>query len=311
MAGQTSACRVELDSGAQRHPPDEPTSGVFLRPLVLQRLPDVAPRLPAKDAAEYRWYLRSEDPLVGIGETSFSSQLERAAVLVRGSKPCRKCGGSAKTWRPGTGFSPAAGGSYRTALMRMQHREWKRLRAELERSGKTMPVGLRPSDLFSELPALLCKTCANCRGVGWVERKFRRRHQVTARPTGSSKHGSTSSVQLNDVAIARFGKVSRRERLVCGVSPLAAAVLKAYYWPGREESITNIWPLTETGQRLLADNLLKADPLEYFHNEREVQRTKPSFQRGADLAACAREAPARFAHACEVWNSFGPLVQVD
>ena len=165
-------------------------------------LDTVSSTLAVEDARDLRWFFRG-DSTAGPQQSTFSAQLERAAMFSFGSKPCRRCGGRNKPEKPGTGFVPKDGTPYWRALRAYR----KRMVRELGIAGQYKASVLR--EMFSELPALACRECPACNGRGWIARtgRAKSRGPITARPTGSSREvGGHASVAIPDeVDIERHG----------------------------------------------------------------------------------------------------------
>lgn len=248
---------------------------------------------------------------MAIEESTFAKQLERASLLGRSFRPCKRCGGRRAPWRLGTGFIPLDSTvSYREALRRYQQREAKLAGlaiaqgfnvARLQALGIEVISQRRANELFPELPPLKCRECSTCNGLGIVDRALRSGGPATARPTGSSKHGSAGpSVTLDETALERHGRVSRRLKAVRARLPLSEDVLRAYYEPGG--SYAAVWVFTEAGQKMLADNPRKLHPEQLFDNLREQEQGIHDFGRKTLLDAAQRQA-IELVKACgRQWN---------
>jgi hypothetical protein len=276
-------------------------------------------RIPAQDAMDLRW--RFTNPaLVSVPEPGFSGQLERMAVFSFGVRPCIKCGGSSRgEGRDGTGWAPAGKYSklsYAVAL-RQYRSEQVATHGLIVLSGKganvfgLLDLGDRSitqqalADLYPSLPEEACKQCPACKGDGVVHRKTRRSAAITARPMGSSVdgNGTAPSVDVDVVALIRYGRVSRLLERVAGVSLLARVLIEVYFSDGGG-SVDALWEFTQSGLAMLQSlpNPRGLPPDALFGDERNLQRTQPTEARRHALARVEAEANREWDAACRVWN---------
>jgi hypothetical protein len=221
---------------------------------------------------------------------AFGNQLDVASAFGFGSIPCVRCGGRIRKrkrggkdvvvdWRDGTGLAPkdhfGKRVSYATALADYRKRMQKELGIVL--SSKPVPkpeLGFDPAQLwrasvdafaaqgkrlmtdadfravFEKLPENLCQPCRICQGIGVVPRRAAAHAEVTAYPTGSSKHGGTEeradlwalSERMSKGGVIRdgAGRIGTRELEryqevaaimadVAGMSEMALLSLEEYY----------------------------------------------------------------------------------
>lgn len=283
----------------------------------------VPSRIDAKDAADLRWRFRNP-PLVGVPESGFSGQLERASHFSLGMQPCVKCGGSVRDDRKGSGFAPAGKYlkfSYRRALT-LYRRDWCKqngytvvsqrsidmlgLFAEAGEAAKKMITPERLAEVIPDIPEKYCRYCPRCEGDGEVERRRAGKTPVTASPTGSSKggNGAPASPVIDVVSLVRYGKISRLLEKVMSVSPWARGAIEVYMSEGGG-STHALWPFSDAGQRFLdtLPNPQGLPPDALFENERAAQETSPTDERRHALAAIVREVSERWDEACRVWNA--------
>jgi len=187
-------------------------------------------RIDAEDEAELRWFMRGPIVAsVARSSGAFGNQLEVASAFGYGSIPCIRCGGRFRKrkrggkenvvdWRDGTGLAPkdhfGKRVTYATALAdyrkRMQKEHgivlmskpaprdgidpesaWNAIREAFDAQGKHLMTDAAFRSLFDHLPEQLCQPCRVCQGIGVVPRRAAAHVEVTAYPTGSSKHGGT------------------------------------------------------------------------------------------------------------------------
>lgn len=294
-------------------------------------------RISALHAIELRWRFENP-PLVGLPESGFSGQLERAALFSAfGMQPCKKCGGTraspdgGTTEKNGTGWAPCgryATLSYREALRRFRRDYAKKNRisvvkhqrsvdlmgvlfddlseSERNKPGKTTWLTeARFHELIDSLPLEVCRQCPACGGDGMVERRSRAMKPVTAQPTGSSKSGSGKepSVTLNETALVRYGWLTRVLDAVTRRSHWSRGAVEVYFSEGGG-STAALWRYTEEGQKFLKKlpNKLNLPPDALFEEERELQKKSPTLARERSLAAIIRETEERWDEACRTWN---------
>jgi hypothetical protein len=149
-----------------------------------------------------------------------------------GSLPCRRCGGRWRSrrrngkdagveWRDGTGLCPkdhfGKRVSYATALaayrarMQREHRIvlsskpvpkpelgidgeelWEASVAAFKAQDKKLMTDAAFRSMFDRVPEELCQPCRMCQGIGVIPRRAAAHVEITAYPTGSSKHGATA-----------------------------------------------------------------------------------------------------------------------
>lgn len=221
---------------------------------------------------------------------SFGAQLEIASAYGYGSVPCRRCGGRWRMrrkngrdvlvdWRDGTGLCPrdhfgkrvtyaSALAAYRQKMQREHaivlssvptpkpdsgvtgEQLWDSMVEAFARQGKALMTDAAFRALFDRLPEELCRPCQACGGIGVVPRRAAAHVEVTAYPTGSSKHGTTARRKDPEAAIAdmnergvvadgfglvAMGELARYREMhevmadVARLSPLAAVSLEEFY----------------------------------------------------------------------------------
>lgn len=291
-----------------------------------QRLAKVSAVLSDADTKELKWYLRADrDGMYVPDGSSFGAQIERAAMFKVGSKPCKVCGGKKRPERPGTGFAPRDGERYIVALRKFRKAEAKRLKVTLtttERQAASLRlcgIDAYPRKtwalFYDQLPPLLCAECVACQGRGWIVRvSTRRTRPVTARPTGSSKHGSVPSTQMDEESLSRAAKVSRRLGLVGEKDKRAAAALVRWFSPSGGSSGA-LWVLVPCGKTMLKRNHLKLPDEQFFSNLRDTlaltigTQDKDQQSRNAKLRklieGATEQADELFEEACRLWNEVG------
>lgn len=220
---------------------------------------------------------------------AFGNQLEIASAFGFGSLPCRRCGGKFRArkrgaketivdWRDGTGLAPkdhfgkrvtyaAALADYRKRMQR-EHRIvlsskptpkpetgldaeqlWQGSVAAFKAQGKRLMTDAAFRSLFDRLPESLCQPCRPCQGIGVVPRRAAAHVEVTAYPTGSSKHGSgkpdesmgsvktkngrswltDGPVTVSFTEIERYREMHTALADVAKLSPIALYSLEEYY----------------------------------------------------------------------------------
>jgi len=220
---------------------------------------------------------------------AFGNQLEIASEFGFGSLPCRRCGGRYRTrkrggkdtivdWRDGTGMAPkdhfGHRVSYSAALadhrkrMQQKHRivlmskptprpgsgvdpenAWAAIGKAFAAQGKRLMTDAAFRALFDRLPDELCQPCRGCQGIGVVPRRAAAHVEVTAYPTGSSKHGVGKSddamgslkskngrtwltegpVTVSFTELDRYQDVHTIFADIAGMSALALESLEEYY----------------------------------------------------------------------------------
>lgn len=298
----------------------EPSLGVKPDFREHQRLARTSAVIGDQDVKDLRWYLAGgANDAYSPQASTFGALLERASLLNLGSRPCRNCGGKRRPEKAGTGFVPRDGTRYVVALKNFRRSEAKRLNVSLTATPrqaaalKLVGIDAYPKKLwnefYTELPHLLCRMCTTCNGRGWVEhhRKDRKR-QVTARPTGSSKHGGTTfTVETDEEALTRSGKVSRKLRQVREIDPVAAAAIARYYGP-EGGGLGSLWHLTAAGKTLLRRNHLGLSVDHFFSNERAAEQAKAKNLEKGDsrrrklFESATEQASELFEAACRLWN---------
>lgn len=282
-------------------------------------------RIPSAQARDLHWYF-GETLIAGIAIASdMGAMLERAEIYAVHLAPCKRCGGSVKDDRPGTGWS-AKHGSYAKAL-RDWHRDlakekgfmlfenqealdkWRGFFDLLNDAGSKGPALVLRAQLDTELPPGKTKRCQRCAGSGMIlRRRNTRAGEITANPTGSSAHGNPDAMHaIDDQGLQRWGKVNRWLGSVCEESPLARVALGMYYSP-TGGSIGALWELTNTGEAFLASepNPLGLQPERLMLNARDTQVSEPTAARAAMLSRLARECAEVWEHACAVFVRLNP-----
>lgn len=241
-------------------------------------------KISGKDAAELREYFA---PRV-IGECKSSTQvaIERLQTYGQPLSACEKCGGDRQARVAGTGF-----------IASRRAKAKARKQASLEYKAKGLPAPM--ADMV----------CPNCGGLGWTDKGPRPRQgrRITARPKGSSRTVNVAEPNIGDFGdFVAYRRVSRRLEDVRLRSPLAAAVLSAYY-DGGEECLLRVWTFTEAGQKLLERSAVsvRKNPRRVFEGEIRQQEAAPHLERQALLERAAREASRLVELAHALWNIAG------
>ena len=250
---------------------------------------------------------------------AFGNQLEIASAYGYGSLPCRRCGGrwrarmrngrpSVVDWRDGTGLCPrdhfGKKVSYASALaayrVRMQREYrivlsskptprpgldvtveqiWQGSVAAFAAQGKRLMTDSEFRSLFDRLPEELCHPCRACQGIGVIPRRAAAHVEITAYPTGSSKHGTTArrkdpqkaladmsdrGVVADGFGLVAMGELERYREVheviadMARLSPIAAVSLEEYYG-GPTSFATHD---RKSGQRALTDMVTELYGLE-------------------------------------------------
>jgi hypothetical protein len=230
----------------------------------------------------------------GYGEpwSRMVAVLERGPTLI----PCRMCGGRRRRlpgvnppeWQEvgGCGWVTRSGG-----VPSPRQTDWQRW-------------ALRALNLPRPEPAEFL--CPSCHGRGWVPSKRRRsvrREDVTAWPTGSSKHGDVPSA--GTVLADPSGEVTR------WLSRLGSERLTLEVWfrSGREKLM--LWALTPAGTRLLRqcpDDLEERclHPIQWLDNERAAAREQERHRNRALIEAAELQALDLLERAAASWNRVCP-----
>jgi hypothetical protein len=303
MASQTSA--VERVSVGLPHD----------RPSLLFGSPT---RIAAADAIDLRWYFRNP-PLVGVPESGFSGQLERAAAFSFGVMGCTKCGGRrTEPTRDGSGYAPSGKlgkVGYAAAWSLAMQELAKRDRFLIVTPGGADMLGLLGSiktvtweelrEAHPYIPDYMCHQCPRCQGSGTVERRAGKKKPITARPTGGSMQGGGSAPTAtvhDDSGVVRYGRISRLLEAVGRRSLWSRMAIEIYFSEGG--SVVALWRYTDAGRSWLdrLPNPAKLAPDALFENERAAQKANPTEARQRMLAAVVQEADERWDEACRAWN---------
>lgn len=233
---------------------------------------------------------------------AFGNQLEIASAYGYGSLPCRRCGGRWRTrrragkatvvdWRDGTGLCPkdhfgkrvtyaAALADYRQRMQRTHaivlsskptpkpgsgidgEQLWQGSVEAFRAQGKQLMTEEAFRAAFDRVPEELCQPCRPCQGIGVIPRRAAAHVEITAYPTGSSKHGTTarrkdpqaaveamggSGVVNDGFGIVAMGELARYREVhevvadVASMSPIAAVALEEYYSePGGQRALDEL-----------------------------------------------------------------------
>ncbi len=292
----------------------------YERPSLLFGSPS---RIPAADAIDLRWYFRNP-PLVGVPESGFSAQLERAAVFSFGVMACLKCGGRRSSpERDGSGWQPIGKLGklgYSTALKQYRADQAKLAGLLVVNAESAAALALfdgfegakKVKSITHEALAELhpyvgddkCKKCEKCLGTGVIERRAGKNAAITARPTGGSMDGGGAgpTVTIDAEGVVRYGKISRLLESVGRRNLWDRMAIEVYFSEGG--SVMALWRYTEAGHGWLGKlpNPRSLAPDALFENERAAQREQPLPARERQLAAVTREADERWDDACRNWN---------
>lgn len=266
--------------------PARPQMGEFALPEI-PRLHHAARRIDSEGEGELRWFF-SGPPIASVSSSSgaFGNQLEIASAFGFGSLPCRRCGGRFRTrkrgaketivdWRDGTGMAPkdhfgqrvtyaAALAQYRKRMQKEHQivltskpepregidpdQAWEAMVWAFKAQGKVLMTDQAFRAAYDRVPDEHCKPCLPCQGIGVVPRRAAAHVEVTAYPTGSSKHGSGKAddgsqperqikkgVLRDGAVVVSLRELDRYRDMrtiladVVGMSPIALESLEEYY----------------------------------------------------------------------------------
>lgn len=269
------------------------SAALAIRQVVISHEPlsDASTKMPAKEAAELRWFYGSGG-VDRFRATPFEAQLERMRLFAR-PKRCPTCRGE--------GFVPLDPKRWVKATeLEVAQQVWLGKPKRYLVTPRSRGVSLRSSG-----------ECRRCGGIGWIEAGRRRgKHApLTARTRcvrGRDRWGSvplgSGGVSLSDVDVVRLARVQRRLIEVGGADPELLAVLERYYEPTGGQKLRALWELVPAGRTLLRRNELELTPLAFFANVCAAQAERYDAQVGALIAACDAQAAERLAQAVEAWN---------
>lgn len=241
-------------------------------------------KISNRDAAELREYFAPR--VIGDCKSSTQAVIERLETYGHPMSACEKCGGDKRARVAGTGF---------IASRRAKAKARKLAQVEFKAEG---------------LPAAMADmVCPDCGGRGWTEKgpHPRQGRRATARPKGSSKTVGVREPNVGDFGdFVAYRRVSRRLEQVRLRSPLAAAVLAAYY-EGGQECLRRVWAFTDAGRRIFERGgaSRRSDPLVVFANELRQQEAAPALERQVLLERAEREASRLVELAHALWNIVG------
>lgn len=231
--------------------------------------------------------------------STMGAQLERAMFFSHVMKPCVKCGGDVKKWKPGTGFVSSAKDYQQHQLL---------VRLGVLQKGEALPGdtpcpkcskpdrrGDDPGQ-FGELGADILK--ARPWAPGWVPGS--KRHKApTAQITGSSKHGTGVPDTGGTDAMERYGRTDRLLAKVRRTEPGAYVVAERWFSPGGE-TLVALWDLTPAGKTMLRGNAHDLPAPIYFDILRDRQSKQRDFTREMQFKAADDQAQKLYDAMAEV-----------
>lgn len=164
--------------------------------------------------------------------------------------------------------------------------------------------------------------CRRCNGTGFMPiREKRSRAALTVRP--KSHHGGGNGFEVDDTALRKFAKMSRRISELYEKDREALNILAAYYGQvglryGRTKRgrIMAVYALTLCGQRLVKrgqkfgfENGEALMAYQIIENEVEANGLKPLPQRTELINKADEQARVLLRKACAAWNATGVRVQ--
>jgi hypothetical protein len=185
--------------------------------------------------------------------------------------------------------------------------------------------GSRERDANGEFryPDYLGRACEVCHGTGWMVRQSLRlpadspgrgvagnpvllaiweSRQITAWPTGSSKHSRTGgSVSVGEADLSRIGVIARR---LTAMALVSVAALDAYYGEDGDQ-LLSLYPLTKAGERLLRRSqncMVDLTPMQRLENDLAAEREGSEKGRKALFDLAHDQAVALHTAACRAWN---------
>jgi ribosomal protein L40E len=245
------------------------------------------------DAADLRAFFGAGGATGAFLGSSFGAQLDRVERYAFRAKPCRRCGGDPTLWTGGSGFVAS---TRKARIANQQQVEYLALIGiEVAKSGLLPP----PGDT----------ECRKCHGRGWVvptrPSRSANKAALTARPTGSSKHGVGPSSSVSGTDIALIGRIGRFVDELGGLSRRSVEELASWFGTPRDEggmSIRALWHLTPAGKTMLRRNNLDLPPALFFENERSAQAEKPDANRKQSFQAADAQAQEQWRATCRLWN---------
>lgn len=229
-----------------------------------------------EDASDLRWYFRSGG-ISMLTSSNWGAALERLSKFAYGCAECEDCGGNREKKIPGDG---------------------------LERKAQTKKQSELLALIDLHVPELTGEWCPKCDGRGMIARSGRAhsRAPLTARPTGSSKHGR-AAIDVDHGDLARLGSVSRRVAKLAETDSAAAMVLELYYGPDHDSTTLPLYQLTPAGKTLLRRNGQRLHWRQFFENESSDARAKKDKRRLALLDEAKEQAQEYYRAACQAWNT--------
>jgi len=228
-----------------------------------------------------------------------AGQLKALELYAFHARPCKRCGGDRKKHIGGTGFVCSS------------------RKARAASDDQRARLALLGIHVDAELPPMADRVCKKCGGRGWVSPKRMTRSngktEVTARPTGSSKHGLAPSVTVDASDLATLGSIGKRLEEVRSTHLPSAQALESWFGQPRDDggqSIRALWHLTDAGKALLKRNTFDLAPAEFFENERTDQAAHPDVNRKITFQAADKQAQQLWERTCRLWNSTAPVVRI-
>lgn len=263
-------------------------------PSAVEALGKVSAIIRGSDAEDLTEFFKNGGLAIFSGSPT-AAIMAKLSMFGHTARPCLDCGGDLASWREGTGFQASK------ADPRKVSQKQRDLLALLD--------VFVPDDGL--LPPAGDKLCPTCKGRGWALPKFRTHSHgpLTARPTGSSKHGKPgSSIDVNETSMALMGRVSSRlarVREAQGSTP-AAEALEAWYSPSPDaRTLGSLWCFTAVGKTMLRKNPRRLPPTQLWQNLRNEQAQKPTDGRAAQFKAADEQSGELYRAACILWNEVG------
>jgi hypothetical protein len=291
--GSEKEAYMQNESLATDIEPSEPVeaSSVIPLPIPPPDIPDLSRAsafMPAEDARRLRGYFRGGSGSM-LQASNWGAQLDRLYLNSGGSLPCEACGGSIADGRVGCGFQPIA-----------------RPKKKKTKADELLAIVMDDpalANLEAEMPRMSGHYCPHCggRGVTPLRSQTRPTGPITARPTGSSKHGSVPSTSLGDDLVA-VGWVLRGMTAIKGVWPGAIDVLEAHLGPDADGTLFPIYPLTPAAKKLLRKNPHGLTPLKLLANEYTAAIEHQDATKKAIFATAETQARELRERATRAWN---------
>lgn len=257
---------------------------------------DELSRIPSSEARDLLLFFGMGGISGAFEASPLAAMLHHQEMYAFHARPCLRCGGDKKKLLGGIGFVCS------NKAARQQSEQQKVI---LEALGIVLPPGTAD------------RVCPKCAGRGWiVPNRVSRGNKdkaVTARPTGSTKHGVAPSVTVDGADLATLGIYGKRLGEVRKADLACAQAIEGWFGTPRNDggqSVRALWALTDAGRALLKQNTLGVPPVDFFENERADQAAHPNAQRRITFAAADSQAEKLWRRSCQLWNSTAPVKKV-